>query len=114
MSSLREPGMELPARFSAIASCQRELAFMAAAAWYRLTFIHGLLSTGYAIGVLCRSGRKSVVKASETAAEFAGRPRPKSIGSCGVWLVRIVPAAPSPARSEERRVGKEGRSRVSP
>src|SRR5207245_1130114 len=33
-----KPGMEEEARFSEIASCQRALAFIAAAAWYRLTF----------------------------------------------------------------------------
>jgi hypothetical protein len=41
MSCFLNPGMELADKFCAIKSCQRLLAFMAAAAWKRLTFIGG-------------------------------------------------------------------------
>ena len=39
ISCLRAPGTEQSARLSEISSCQRELAFIAAAAWYKLTFM---------------------------------------------------------------------------
>src|SRR5438552_9699274 len=38
-SCFLKPGMELEARFCAMDSCQRLLAFRAAAAWNKLTFI---------------------------------------------------------------------------
>jgi len=71
ISCLRAPGIEEPARFLAMTSCQRAPTFKAAVAWYRLTFMRVPVEQGmcheYFMPVLSAGSWQKVPRAAEIA-----------------------------------------------